>query len=87
MSNVIQFPIERRIEQMLAELPDLDFEESSSINMHLDILNDLAADEMCELNARRAIEDYCDFHGLQSKQFTLHWQHDSCIVTLTKQLT
>lgn len=45
--SIINFPIERRIEQMLNDI-NIDELNSSVLEMHLDILNDIVLEETTE---------------------------------------
>lgn len=84
MATIIEFPQERRIEQILAEMEDFDY-EANTIETHLDILNDIVLDEDCELNAQRALREYCQICDLDPSGFELHWAQDATIVTIAER--
>lgn len=85
MTTVIQFPIDRRIEQILAGA-DFELIDESILDMHLDVLNDIVLDEDCELDAQRALRSYCQINDLDPDGFELHWAFEATVVTIAEGL-
>ena len=81
--SVINFPIERRIEQMLNDI-NIDELNGSMLEMHLDILNDIVLEETTEENANLAIKFYCQENELDPDGFELHWAEDATVVTIAE---
>lgn len=84
MATIIEFPQERRIEQILAEIGNFDF-ELNLLENHLDVLNDIILDETSEFNAQRALREYCQQCDLDPSGFELHWAEDAAIVTTAER--
>jgi hypothetical protein len=85
MTNIIDFPFETRVEQILRETIEQTFDQSI-LQMHLDVLNDLILEEICQYDAQRAINNYCDQHDLDPDGYDLHWaqQHEEVFVQIAE---
>lgn len=86
MATVIQFPLDRRISQMLNELPDFELIDKSILDMHLDVINDLVLDESNEMDAQRALRSYCQVNDLDPDGYKLHWAFEATVVTIAEGL-
>lgn len=83
MCTIIQFPMERRIEQMLHDInfDDIDY---SSLEIHLDVLNDIVLDETNEVDAQQSINLYCNTCEIDPAGYKLHWTPGEVVVTIAE---